>query len=483
MVFSSPVFLLIFLPATLFFTLILPRRFQNIMLLIASLIFYAWGGVSFSLIMLSSIVINFIAGRQIEKRAGKQGAKNALIIGLVLNLLLLGVFKYANFFVDNLNVILGWADLTPITMKPIYLPIGISFFTFQAISYIVDVYRKETPAQKNPVDLALYIALFPQLIAGPIVRYHDIAYQLRHRIPNLEKFASGVERFIIGLAKKVLIANTMAQVADNIFGLELTEMSTATAWLGAIAYSFQIYFDFSGYSDMAIGLGRMFGFEILENFNFPYISKSIREFWRRWHISLSTWFRDYLYIPLGGNRVSQGKVFRNLLIVFFLTGFWHGAAWNFVVWGMLHGFFLVIERVGFGKFMERLWSPFQHLYVLIVAIFAWVLFRADSLEYGFGFIKNMMGFAHQPFNWDYLLEYLNQEVYVVLIIATISSTTFLIYIQKQFNRFQTNLNISVNGLVNGMFSFISVAGLIILLVMCLTYLASSTYNPFIYYRF
>ena len=348
MVFSSPVFLLVFLPATLFFTLILPRRFQNIMLLIASLFFYAWGGVSFSLIIVSSITINYIVGRQIAKREGKKGAKNALILGLVLNLLLLGIFKYANFIIDNLNVVFDWIHLEPVKMNSIYLPIGISFFTFQAISYIVDVYKKKTPAQKNLIDLALYISLFPQLIAGPIVRYHDIAKQLRNRIPGIKKFASGVERFILGLAKKVLIANTFALVADKIFALEIAEMSTSMAWLGAVAYTFQIYFDFSGYSDMAIGLGRMFGFEILENFNFPYISKSIREFWRRWHISLSNWFRDYLYIPLGGNRKTQGRVFLNLLIVFFLTGFWHGAAWNFVIWGLFHGLFLVIERVGFG---------------------------------------------------------------------------------------------------------------------------------------
>jgi len=481
MVFSSTVFLLIFLPATLFCTLILPRRLQNLMLLIASLFFYAWGGASFSLIMLASIAINYIVGRQISKRKGTKGAKRSLVIGLVLNLLLLGIFKYTNFIIDNINVLVEWIDLNPIKIKPIYLPIGISFFTFQAISYIVDVYRKETPAQKNLIDLALYISLFPQLIAGPIVRYHDIATQLKSRIRSISKFASGVERFIIGLAKKVLVANTLALVADKIFALEIANMSISMAWLGAIAYSFQIYFDFSGYSDMAIGLGRMFGFEILENFNFPYISKSIREFWRRWHISLSNWFRDYLYIPLGGNRGSKNRVFINLFIVFFLTGFWHGAAWNFVVWGLIHGFFMVIERVGFEKVLKRLWTPLQHMYVLFVVILCWVFFRAESIQYGFEFI--MLGFGGQPSTWLSLQEYLNNEVYLVLIIATLGSTTFLVDIQKQFQRMQGIFNLSVNLVLNNLFSIVSVVGLIAMLILSLSYLASGTYNPFIYYRF
>lgn len=483
MVFSSPVFLLVFLPATLFFTLILPRRFQNIMLLIASLFFYAWGGVSFSLIIVSSITINYIVGRQIAKREGKKGAKNALILGLVLNLLLLGIFKYANFIIDNLNVVFDWIHLEPVKMNSIYLPIGISFFTFQAISYIVDVYKKKTPAQKNLIDLALYISLFPQLIAGPIVRYHDIAKQLRNRIPGIKKFASGVERFILGLAKKVLIANTFALVADKIFALEIAEMSTSMAWLGAVAYTFQIYFDFSGYSDMAIGLGRMFGFEILENFNFPYISKSIREFWRRWHISLSNWFRDYLYIPLGGNRKTQGRVFLNLLIVFFLTGFWHGAAWNFVIWGLFHGLFLVIERVGFEKILKRLWAPLQHVYVLLIVVFGWVVFRAENIQYGFGYIKAMLGIETQPSEWTLIEEYLNNEVYLALIIAILGSTTIFVLIQKRFQKLQTHLNHVVNLILNNIFSVLSIAGLIAILIMSLSYLASSTYNPFIYYRF
>ena len=453
------------------------------MLLIASLFFYAWGGASFTLILVASITINYIAGRQIAIREGRKGAKVALILGVALNLLLLGIFKYANFIVDNLNVVFDWIHLEPVKMNTIYLPIGISFFTFQAISYIVDVYKKKTPVQKNLINLALYISLFPQLIAGPIVRYHDIAKQLKSRIRSLQKFASGVERFIIGLAKKVLIANTFALVADKIFALEIAEMSTSMAWLGAIAYTFQIYFDFSGYSDMAIGLGRMFGFEILENFNFPYISKSIREFWRRWHISLSNWFRDYLYIPLGGNRKSQGRVYVNLLIVFFLTGFWHGAAWNFVIWGLFHGFFLVIERVGFEKILRKMWTPFQHVYVLIVVVFGWVFFRAENIQYGFEFIKVMLGIDARPSDWILMNEYLNNEVYLALIIAILGSTTIFITIQKQFQKLQTHFNHVVNLILNNVFSVVSITGLIVLLIMSLSYLASSTYNPFIYYRF
>jgi len=483
MVFSSPVFLLVFLPATLFFTLILPRKYQNIVLLIASLLFYAWGGVSFTFIMIGSIAVNYTVGRQIAKRHDKNGAKTVLVLGLVFNLLLLGIFKYANFIVENINSLAEWINLEPINMNRIYLPIGISFFTFQAISYIIDVYKKKTPVQKNLVNLALYISLFPQLIAGPIVRYHDIAEQLRNRIPGLKMFASGVERFIIGLAKKVLIANTFALVADKIFTLELVEMSTSIAWLGAIAYTFQIYFDFAGYSDMAIGLGRMFGFNILENFNFPYISKSIREFWRRWHISLSNWFRDYLYIPLGGNRVSRNRIFLNLLIVFFLTGFWHGAAWNFVIWGLFHGFFLVLERVGLERILAKLWSPFQHLYVLLIVIIGWVVFRADNIGYGWNYIKIMFGFNAQPSEWVPMLEYLNNETYIAILIAILGSTTLFINIQKQYHKYQIRLSQDVNQVFNSIFSLLSVVGLLLLLILSLSYLASNTYNPFIYYRF
>lgn len=323
MLFSSPIFLFLFLPITILLFYISYGKLKNSVLLLASLVFYAWGGVSYSSILIISILANYLFGLLIST---EKHTKLILGLGVGVNLLILMIFKYADFFVMNLNELFTNLHLEPIKQPNILLPIGISFFTFQAISYLVDIYRKEVVYQKNIINLALYISLFPQLIAGPIVRYHDIANQLIKRSFSINKFGEGVERFIIGLSKKGLLANNFAIVADEIMGSDFTDISTPTAWVGIVSYAFQIYFDFSGYSDMAIGLGKMFGFTFLENFNFPYISKSIKEFWRRWHISLSTWFKDYLYIPLGGNRVSNTRVYVNLLIVFTLTGLWHGAS-------------------------------------------------------------------------------------------------------------------------------------------------------------
>jgi len=317
-------------------------------LLAVSLLFYAWGEVFYVGVMFASILTNYATGRFIYYARNSSDhrltSKFYLAIGIAINII---SFKYANFITNNINDLLSLFSLGTIDLEPIHLPLGISFFTFQAISYIVDVYRKEVTAQKNIYNLALYISLFPQLIAGPIVRYHDIALQITDRLHSMELFSSGVQRFIIGLAKKMLIANPLGEVADNVFALSGNDLTTPLAWIGIISYSLQIYFDFSGYSDMAIGLGRMFGFRFHENFNHPYIAKSLREFWRRWHISLSSWFKDYVYIPLGGNRVSTVRVYTNLLIVFLLTGIWHGASWNFIVWGMFHGFFLATEHMGF----------------------------------------------------------------------------------------------------------------------------------------
>ena len=289
------------------------------------------------------------------------------------------VFKYADFLVGNLNALLGPLRLAPLSLPGIALPIGISFFTFQALSYVIDVYRREVPVQRNPFDLGLYIALFPQLIAGPIVRYHDVARQLVERVVTRQGFAYGVERFVVGLGKKVLIANTLAVQADLIFAIPADQLTAPVAWFGLVCYTLQIYFDFSGYSDMAIGLGYMFGFRFLENFSHPYVAQSITEFWRRWHISLSTWFRDYLYVPLGGNRGSALRTYRNLVLVFFLCGLWHGASWSFVVWGLLHGFLLVIERMGLGRLMARWPRALRHAWTLFFVMIAWVFFRADSL--------------------------------------------------------------------------------------------------------
>ncbi|MGB5708663.1 MAG: MBOAT family O-acyltransferase, partial [Arenicellales bacterium] len=346
MVFSSVLFLFLFLPVVLLLYWVIPNKWRNSFLLIVSLTFYAWGEGLFVGIMLLSIAMNYVFGLAIERGNARAG-RLWVGIAVMANLALLGVFKYANFLVENINTLFSSTGIQLITIDQIHLPIGISFFTFQAMSYVIEVHRRVMPAQTNLLNLGLYIALFPQLIAGPIVRYHDIAAQLKTRFVNAGQVAYGIERFVIGLGKKVLIANPMGAVADEIFALPPDSITATVAWTAVACYSLQIYFDFSGYSDMAIGLGRMFGFKFLENFNYPYISQSIQEFWRRWHISLSNWFRDFLYLPLGGNRRGPGRTYFNLLIVFLLCGLWHGASWNFVVWGLLHGSFLVLERIGF----------------------------------------------------------------------------------------------------------------------------------------
>jgi alginate O-acetyltransferase complex protein AlgI len=373
LVFSSPIFLFAFLPIVLLVYYLTPKVFKNISLLIASLLFYAWGEVFYIAVMIMSIISNYFIGILISNSQQQDKPtctpKFYLAIGIVINVGLLISFKYANFITDNFNIILEEFHISAIDLQVIHLPLGISFFTSQAISYIVDVYKKEFKAQSNIYNLALYISLFPQLIAGPIVRYHDVAKQITGREHSLELFANGAARFIIGLSKKMLIANPLGEVADNIFILSGNDLTMPLAWIGVVAYSLQIYFDFSGYSDMAIGLGRMFGFKFLENFNYPYISKSLREFWRRWHISLSTWFRDYIYIPLGGNRVSTVRVYMNLFIVFLLTGVWHGASWNFVAWGLFHGIFLAAEHAGFSKILSKIWRALQHLYLIFIVLY------------------------------------------------------------------------------------------------------------------
>jgi alginate O-acetyltransferase complex protein AlgI len=355
------------------------------------MIFFAWGGVSYSLLLVASVVFNYFTGLGIGKSQRHRWRKIFLAIGVALNLVFLGTFKYASFFIENLNQLLGHFGGHGFENSPILLPIGISFYTFQAMSYLVDVYRRQVPYQRSIWNLGLFISLFPQLIAGPIVRYHEIERQIMLRHSTIERFAGGIRRFIIGLAKKVLIANSMGFVADECFNMGMGELSTPLAWIGIVSYSLQIYFDFSGYSDMAIGLGKMFGFELPENFNFPYVARSIKEFWRRWHISLSSWFKDYLYIPLGGNRLGRHRTYVNLFIVFFVTGLWHGASWTFVVWGLVHGSFLVIEKLTDQRFPDRLPVFLQHIYTLFVVMMAWVLFRADTFGYAADFSKLCLG--------------------------------------------------------------------------------------------
>ena len=388
MVFSNLVFLFIFLPAVLFLYYLSPKAGKNYILLLASLLFYAWGEPVYVLIMLGSICMNYLFARWLDQ--GKNGFQRKfwLVVSIIANLFVLGIFKYAGFFMENVNKLFH----TVFPVPEIALPIGISFFTFQAMSYVIDVYRKDAVLQKNLFDLALYISLFPQLVAGPIVRYQTVADQITDRIHDWALFESGVKRFLIGLFKKVLIANPIGLVADEIFALSGGDLSTGTAWIGVMAYALQIYFDFSGYSDMAIGLGRMFGFKFLENFNYPYIAQSVTDFWRRWHISLSSWFRDYVYIPLGGNRVRPWKIYCNLFIVWTLTGFWHGASWTFLVWGFYYGVLIALERLFLGKLLAKLYRPLRHLYLLFIVMIGWVFFRADDFSYSFDLLYTLDDF-------------------------------------------------------------------------------------------
>ena len=483
MVFSSLTFLYIFLPIVLILNFLVRKEFRNALLLFASIIFYAWGGVSYTAILIISILLNFLIGKLIASNLNNSKSKRYLIIGIVVNLGFLGVFKYANFIVQNINSLIESTGFSfSITNPGIILPIGISFYTFQALSYIIDVYKRKTPVQNKLVNLALYISLFPQLIAGPIVRYNDIAKQLSNRQNTRENFVSGIERFVLGLAKKVLIANQFALLADTAFNIAPDNLSTFVAWGGIVAYSLQIYFDFSGYSDMAIGLGRMFGFQFLENFNFPYIAKSIREFWQRWHISLSNWFRDYLYIPLGGNRKGNYRTYFNLLIVFFITGIWHGASWNFVAWGMLHGLFMIIEKLGFDKTLEKLWKPLQHIYTIFIVMMAWVLFRAEDFTHAWGYFKAMYSYHSINNNIDVIDVFLNNEIYFALIIALISSTRFWVYFYEKAvlivskNRIQKNIAM-------GVWSFLVLIFVVGVMVISTNYLVANSYNPFIYFRF
>ena len=373
MLFSSLVFLFTFLPITLLVYYLVPRKVKNVVLLIASLIFYAWGEPVYIFLMLISILFNYFCGMDIALKAGRKSQVRSLIFTIVVNLFILGFFKYYGFIVTNLNAILPFY----IPYRKLELPIGISFYTFQTLSYIIDVYRGNVDVQVNLIDFGTYVTMFPQLIAGPIVQYADVERQLRERKESLTKFGYGAWFFVIGLAKKVLLANTIGSIYENIAAMD--GMSVVTAWLGCLAYTFQIYFDFSGYSDMAVGLGKMFGFEFMQNFNYPYISKSVTEFWRRWHISLGSWFREYVYIPLGGNRVTVPRHLLNLLIVWFLTGLWHGASWNFVAWGLFYGVILITEKYFTGKILAKLPEAVQTLYTMILVMLGWVLFFSPTL--------------------------------------------------------------------------------------------------------
>ena len=476
MIFSSAVFLFLFLPVVLAVYFLLPARLRNLWLLGTSLVFYAWGEPRFVLVMLASIGANYFLALRIGRSKDAGGRKAYLALAVVANLGLLVIFKYADFLVGNLNALLGPLRLAPLSLPGIALPVGISFFTFQALSYVIDVYRREVPVQRNPLDLGLYIALFPQLIAGPIVRYHDVARQLVERVVTRQGFAYGVERFVAGLGKKVLIANTLAVQADLVFAIPADQLTAPVAWLGVVCYMLQIYFDFSGYSDMAIGLGYMFGFRFLENFSHPYVAQSITEFWRRWHISLSTWFRDYLYVPLGGNRGSALRTYRNLVLVFFLCGLWHGASWSFVVWGLLHGFLLVVERMGLGRIMARWPRALRHVWTLFFVMIAWVFFRADSLPQAEGFLRAMFGLSPATGVEHSLALYIDGPTILALVAGAVGSTPVLAFARQHLNARSSRPNDALIGASE-------VVALSIVLLACSMMLAAGTYNPFIYFRF
>ena len=477
MVFSSLTFLFLFLPVVLFL-LSLCRKipYQNTLLFLSSLLFYAWGGVSYTLILLGSIVVNFLAGNAIQNHPHHR--KLWFTLAVILNLSSLIFFKYANFLVDNVNVLTSIFGISPIFLKRILLPIGISFYTFQGISYLTDVYRGQVKAQTNFIRLGTYIALFPQLIAGPIIRYHEIEPQLSQRDFSWENLYQGIQRFCLGLARKILIATQLALIADDIFARAPGTITSATAWLGALVYALQIYYDFAGYSDMAIGLGRMFGFRFPENFNFPYLATSIRDFWRRWHITLSAWFKDYLYIPLGGNRKGKGRTYLNLYIVFFLTGLWHGASWTFVVWGLMHGTLMVVERLGFDRLLEKSYQPLRHLYTLLMVVVAWVFFRADSLDYAVTFVGRM--FSFQGGGLSPFMAYYRQPLYwVVGIIALLGATPLFDWLNRQWKTAVCNGNRCMSHL-----RYWSVMiGMVAVLFISCCFLVTGGYNPFIYFRF
>lgn len=468
MLFSSIVFLFTFLPAVMILYYLLPVRFRNVILLLASLVFYAWGEPVYLFLMLLSILFNYFSGLDIARNLqDKRAAKRSLVFNLIINLAVLGFFKYEGFVLDTLNGILP----VHISYHALPLPIGISFYTFQILSYIIDVYRGNVKVQTNLPNFALYVTMFPQLIAGPIVQYADVDEQLASREISRTKFGEGSMYFIRGLAKKVLLANTSGMIFTEVSGLAKDNIAVMTAWLGAFAYMFQIYFDFSGYSDMAIGLGKMLGFEFNMNFNYPYVSKSITEFWRRWHISLSSWFRDYVYIPLGGNRVSKIKHIRNLLIVWFLTGLWHGAAWNFVAWGLYYGVILIIEKYLLSPVLDRLPDVVRHIYSIVLVVIGWVLFFSSSFGQAADYIRVMFGAGAHGFA-DRESMYLLTSNLILWLILIFGSTPLVHFRYEHMLRSKKWNTTIINSVVYAA-----------LFIVCIAYLVTETYNPFLYFRF
>ena len=473
MVFSSIFFLFTFLPLSLLLYWMSPAKIKNFTLLAVSLFFYAWGEPVYVLLMIASILTNFVFGIFIESELikEKRAVRRALFISaVVFNILILGFFKYYGFLAENINALFN-AD---IAYSELPLPIGISFYTFQVLSYVIDVYLGKVRLQRNPVSFALYVTMFPQLIAGPIVRYSDIESQLEQRNVSAAKFGEGAQRFIQGLGKKVLIANSMGALWDITQAMDMTGISVFSAWLGIIAYTFQIYFDFSGYSDMAIGLGKMFGFEFMENFDHPYVSRSVTEFWRRWHISLGTWFREYVYIPLGGNRCSRIRQIRNIMAVWMLTGLWHGASWNFVVWGIYYGCLLLIEKFFLKKLIDNAPAIISHVYCMLAVIIGWVLFASRDIESAAAYLGVMSGASGNVLVDNAFIYYLKSNA-VMLVISLLFSTGIFREIfepEDISDKIRTRASHSAAVILHAFILFMSTA-----------YLVTETYNPFLYFRF
>jgi alginate O-acetyltransferase complex protein AlgI len=462
MVFSSPVFIFLFLPVVYLINLVIPKRFSNGFLLLFSLLFYAWGEPLYVFLMIFSGLVNYLLTLRMEKESSDR--KLSMIGAVIFNIGILGLFKYADFIILTINGLFSTA-VAPLDLP---LPIGISFYTFQTLSYVFDVYRRETAVQKNYFSLLLYITFFPQLIAGPIVQYHDIAQQIVSRKVTLDKTSHGLKRFVFGLSKKVLLANSMAVIVDRLFALANNDISTSVAWIAAIAYLFQIYFDFSGYSDMAIGMGEMFGFHFKENFNYPYVATSMQDFWRRWHISLSSWFRLYVYIPLGGNRKGKNRALFNRILVFFLTGLWHGASWTFVVWGLYHGLFLLLEQTVLK--VHRWPNPVRRIYMLMVVLIGFVIFRSENFTQALVFIQSMFTFNIASVTAaKELMILMTPAAILIFVISVIASTPIA-------KKIQTQVKASLSAPV-------SYGLALVLWIACLLSLAANTYNPFIYFRF
>ena len=478
MLFTSPSFIYFFLPLSLLFHWINLKKLRNASLLASSLIFYAWGEPRYVLVLLFSILLNWLIGILLLSRRNK---KLFLFFGCFTNLSLLGFFKYLDFFLSTFRIADAIEIKFGINTSLIHLPIGISFFTFQALPYLVDIYRSNIPPQKNIVDFGLYLSLFPQLIAGPIVRYVDVVKDLRARTFNYENLVNGFNRFCIGLAKKVLIANPAAALSDGIFNSDYSSLNYQFAWLGVLAYSIQIFYDFSGYSDMAIGIGRMFGFKFPENFNYPYIAKTIQEFWRRWHITLSSFFRDYVYIPLGGSRVSEVRIYTNIMIIFLLTGLWHGASWNFILWGLFHGTFLCIERLFLSNWLSKFHAVISHIYTLLVIAVGWVIFRIEEISRLKMYLLTMLGFrgGTNLFEMNTIVDY--SESIFAIIFGCIMCIPF-------FNTFKylcrllgnNNPTLPTSKMIR---SFGVGFSMSMLLIFSLAKISADTYNPFIYFRF